>query len=106
GALALRAPYAVVARGVLVANARIDDHDLEVLGDGDRLVGERPGVEIERPAIAREARGHLIHDADRRPDEIVFGALAEAGDADVVDAQREELAEAPKERDLERGARR
>jgi hypothetical protein len=67
-------------------------------------VREAPRVEEQRRPPVREARGHLVHDAHARTDEVVLGPVRDERQRDVVERQRERRPERAQERDLERGA--
>jgi len=106
GALALVPARIVVAGGVAVRDTRVDHEEPERRRQRHGLVREAPRVKEERRAGAREARGHLVHHADARADEVVLRPMGDERQGDVVERQGERGPERAQERHLERRARR
>ena len=83
----------------------MDHDDLERVRDGNEFVVQTSGVEEERPPRTGQARRHLVHDPDPRPDELVLGRLADAREVRVVQREGEGRAQSAKESDLKGGDR-
>ncbi len=78
GRPALGHPGGVARRPQGAALPAVDDHDLGVVGEGDRPDGQ--GVEVDEQGVAGPSPGtdQRVHEADRDPDP-VLGLLARAG---------------------------
>ena len=108
GALALGAAGAVVAGRVVVRDAGVDDDEL---GAGAAAAPARTRASACRGRapclVVGEARRHLVHDADRRADEVVLRPAARAAPASRRRASSpKSVAQRAQDGDLERGARR
>jgi hypothetical protein len=87
-----------------MGDTRIDDDQLRVDGPWDALEGDGPGVDEQRLTGAAEAARHLVHDADRRPDEIGLDPLRQTRHRVIVQGDILQRPEAAQQRDAERGA--
>ncbi len=106
GGEGLAPAIAVAAAGVLVRHTGVDHHQLEGVRPRNPLEGHGASVDEERLARAAEAARHLVHDADRRADEIGLDAMGEPGDRVIVEVEREQCAQAAQQPDAQRRARR
>ena len=61
--------------------AGVDDDELHGRRQRHAFDSEGPRVEEQRFAVASEAGGHLVHDADRRADEVGFRRLGDLREA-------------------------
>ena len=82
--VAFRATDAVLAARVAVSDPRMDDDEAGLRRKRQPFEGERPGVEKQRGAAIGQARGHLVHDPDRRADQAGFGAVRDARHVNFV----------------------
>ena len=83
----LAPPIDVLAAGMLVRDARIDHDELGGRRPGNPLERDGARVDEQRLAGPAQAARHLVHDADRRADEVGLDPLRQAGDRVVVDRQ-------------------
>ena len=106
GLLAFGAARAVFAGRVLMADLRVDDDQLDGGRQRHELIRQARGIEEQRVSGLAEAADHLVHDADRRADQLVFRALAEAGQIGIRQRQAERFPQRAQQRDFQRRARR
>ncbi len=72
----------------------------------DGLGRQRPRIDEQRLADARQARRHLVHDADGRADEVGLDRSADPGQLHVVELESEQTPQRPEDRHFQGRARR
>jgi hypothetical protein len=102
----LAPPIDVAAADVLVRDARVDHHQLRPGRPRNPLEGDRARVDEQRLAGTPQAARHLVHDPDRRADEVGLDALRQPGDRVIVDRERLQRAQPAHQADAQGGARR
>ena len=102
----LAPPIRVLAAGMLVRDARVDHDELGAGRPRNPLEGDGARVDEQRLAGPAQAARHLVHDPDRRADEVGLDALRQAGDGVIVDGQALQRAQPAQQAHAQRGARR
>jgi hypothetical protein len=89
GFLAFAPARPVVAAGVGVGQTGIDDAEFELRRKRNLVRVQRRGIEKERMRAISKTAYHLIHDADRRSNEVGFCAVTEHRDLEVRQSNTE-----------------
>ena len=105
GGLTLLPARPVLAAGMRMSEAGIDDGHLYGGGNRNFLELARRRIEEERRLSIAETADHLIHDADRSADEICFGFVSDHREIDSAHAEPECGVERSRHGDFERRAR-